>query len=236
MTAVTARPARVPYFVVVVPSRRIEPLERVLILWISSALLFMLLPGTFLGVWNLIAISGSRAGAAVSDAWIQAHGHAQIFGWIGSFILGVGFCSLSKMGSAASRARLSWRLWTAGVTLRWVGNVYAWHWRVLLPVSSALELAAFCIFFDTVRRHRPEPGGGSSMPLWTGVVIASTIGFLASLVANLGVTIQVAIIGASPAVPHVIDQRLLALFTWGLHRPGDLGLQFALAPGVRRNT
>ena len=42
----------------------------------------MLLPGTFLGVWNLFAISSRRAPDSISAAWVQAHGHAQIFGWI----------------------------------------------------------------------------------------------------------------------------------------------------------
>ena len=30
-------------------------------------------------------------------AWIQAHGHAQVLGWIGSFILGIGFYSIPKL-------------------------------------------------------------------------------------------------------------------------------------------
>ena len=51
-------------------------------LYISTGLLFMLLPGTFLGVWNLLAISGHYAADFVSAAWIQAHsgkvGHAEI--------------------------------------------------------------------------------------------------------------------------------------------------------------
>jgi len=62
-------------------------LSRLLMLYISTGLFFMLLPGTFLGVWNLLAISSHRAADSVSAAWIQAHGHAQIFGWIGTFIL-----------------------------------------------------------------------------------------------------------------------------------------------------
>jgi hypothetical protein len=59
--------------------------------WIVTGLLFMLLPGTLLGAWNLIAISDQRGAAHLDPAWIQAHGHAQIFGWIGTFILGIGF-------------------------------------------------------------------------------------------------------------------------------------------------
>src|ERR1035441_4880309 len=108
-------------------------LSRLLMLYISTGLFFMLLPGTFLGVWNLLAISSHRAADSVSAAWIQAHGHAQIFGWIGSFILGIGFYSLPKLRRAQSFALSavwsSWALWTLGVTLRWLTGVYQWEWR-----------------------------------------------------------------------------------------------------------
>jgi hypothetical protein len=50
----------------------------------------------FLGVWNLLAISSRRAPNSISAACVQAHGHAQIFGWIGTFILGIGFYSIPK--------------------------------------------------------------------------------------------------------------------------------------------
>src|SRR6185312_1816693 len=80
------------------PAERELRLQRVLIAYVVAGLFFMLLPGTVLGVWNLISISSRHALDALSPAWLQAHGHAQIFGWIGTFILGIGFYSLSKMG------------------------------------------------------------------------------------------------------------------------------------------
>src|SRR5450755_4792936 len=87
-------------------------LQRLLTTYIVTGLLFLLLPGTFLGVWNLISISGRHSLADLSPSWLQAHGHAQIFGWIGTFIIGIGYYSLSKMGKvlpfAVSRAWLSW--------------------------------------------------------------------------------------------------------------------------------
>ena len=48
-------------------------LARLLVFYISGGLLFMLLPGTLLGVWNLVSISGRRAAESISPAWIQAH-------------------------------------------------------------------------------------------------------------------------------------------------------------------
>lgn len=56
-------------------------------LYITTGLAFMLLRGAFLGVWNLLAISSRHASNSISTGWVQAHGHAQIFGWIGTFAL-----------------------------------------------------------------------------------------------------------------------------------------------------
>src|SRR5262249_32303435 len=113
--------------------------SRVLVTFIGTGLAFMLIPGTFLGVWNLVQISGRESVSLVSPAWLQAHGHAQIFGWIGSFILGIGFYSLPASRQHASsgyrQAWIAWGLWTTGVAMRWATNVYGGPWRVLLPAS-----------------------------------------------------------------------------------------------------
>ncbi len=86
-----------PHEIFEVTSKRERALSRLLMAYIGAGLVFMLLPGTFLGVWNLISISSQKAAQAISPSWIQAHGHAQVFGWIGSFILGIGFYSIPKL-------------------------------------------------------------------------------------------------------------------------------------------
>jgi hypothetical protein len=197
-------------------------LQRVVTVWVVTGLLFMLLPGTFLGAWNLIQITDDHTAGGLDPAWLQAHGHAQIFGWIGSFILGIGFYSLSKVGGMAKfpvgRSWASWTLWTTGVALRWMTNLWSWQWRWSLSTSAFLELAGFLIFFFTVRRHRvpgsPPPASRPDSTAWMRLVIAGTAGFLVSLLANLMVAAQAAIYGTGPAIPHVVNQRLLALFTW----------------------
>lgn len=198
-------------------------LSRLLMVFISSGLIFMLLPGTFLGVWNLMQISGRESAASVSPAWLQAHGHAQVFGWIGSFILGIGFYSIPKLrgvprpGSAGTW--VCWSLWTLGVTARWFANVYAWHWRMLLPISGVFEIVAFAIFFRAVSQHRPEDSGKARMEPWVWAVIAASAGFMLVLLANLAACFYLAIRGASPALPHAADQRYLVLVAWGFLVP-----------------
>jgi uncharacterized protein involved in response to NO len=196
-------------------------LQRMVTIYIVTGLLFLLLPGTFLGVWNLISISGHHSLEGLSQAWLQAHGHAQIFGWIGTFIIGIGYYSLSKMGKvmpfAASRGWTSWALWTGGVTLRWLANVTGIEWRVLLPLSAALQLIAFLIFFATVSRHKPRtgPAGRAGMETWMKLVVASSIAFLLALLMNQVITIVLAWTSAHPEIPHWLDQRYLFLAAWG---------------------
>ena len=76
-------------------------LSRLLMAFVTTGLIFMVFPGTFLGVWNLLQISGRESVLSISPAWLQAHGHAQVFGWVGSFILGIGFYSIPKMRGGA---------------------------------------------------------------------------------------------------------------------------------------
>jgi uncharacterized protein involved in response to NO len=219
--------------------KREMKMQRMLIAYILTGLIFLLLPGTFLGVWNLISISNRHALDSLSPAFLQAHGHAQIFGWIGTFILGIGFYSLTKMGNlpafAIHRGWYCYSLWTAGITLRWLEGIVGWQWRVLLPLSALLELAAFLMFFRTVSRHRAAaPTADASNPRkrepWMWMVMASTLGFLVTLILNFVATIQVSIGNTGPALGHVSDQRMVTLATWGFLVPAVWGFNARWLP------
>jgi len=202
---------------------REEALAKLLMAFITTGLLFMVFPGTFLGVWNLLQISGRESASSISPAWIQAHGHAQVFGWVGSFIIGIGFYSIPKLRSGVKAsfgmAWACWVIWTTGAALRWATNVYRWEWRVMLPVSAALELVAFLIFFRGVSQHRPEETGKKQLEPWVWVVISASMGFLLLLIANLIGCFYVAAREATPAFSHLFDQRYLALMAWGFLVP-----------------
>lgn len=195
----------------------------------------MLLPGTFLGVWNLISISSRHALEQLSPAWVQAHGHAQVFGWIGTFVLGIGFHSLSKMGtlsrSALRRAWLCYGLWTSGVTLRWIANVTAFEWQFTLPLSAFLELGGFLIFFTTVSGHKndadtpPKP-----MEPWMKLVVGGSFGFLLALVLNVAATLDASIRATGPAISHGIDQRMLFVPAWAFLVPSVWGFNARWLP------
>jgi hypothetical protein len=236
-TRVEARAGRTmsPAEIFDVANRREKGLSRLLVAYISTGLVFMLLPGTFLGVWNLISISSRRASEGVSPAWIQAHGHAQVFGWIGSFILGIGFYSIPKLRRlepfALGLAWICWAMWTIAVALRWTANVYGTYWRALLPFSTTLELAALALFFRAVSTHRMQSGETIDQR-WVMIVMAGTAGLVGALGMNLFESVRLALSGSGPAFPPEFDQRLLAVVTWGLHGSVRLGFQHEMVASI----
>src|ERR1039458_5995692 len=155
--------------------------------WILSGLFFMALPGTLLGFSNLMAISTHHGLGRLPAAWIQGHGHAQVYGWIGSFILGIGFYSQPSHGRSVIRIPLTcFVLWASGVAMRWAASIYGWHWRSLFPMSAGFEVVAVFFFLSSALQHKlPEPAQGARskprMELGMVSVLMGTAG-LAALV------------------------------------------------------
>src|SRR6185503_9767539 len=190
--------------------------------WILSGLFFMALPGTLLGFSNLMAISAHHGLGTMQPAWMEGHGHAQMFGWIGSFILGIGFYSQPSRRSGLRVPVACFGFWTAGVMLRWVGNIYEWHWRSLLIVSSALELIAVLLFLSASSHHkRPEAAKGTKkgMEVWMIAVLLSTAALTAAVIFNFVECLRLAVYGATPSFPHGLDQKYLVLLGWGFLAP-----------------
>src|SRR5262245_62154778 len=56
------------------------------------------------------------------SALVQAHGHAQLFGWVGLFVLGMGLYFLPRLRGTTlqgtSRAPWAWGLLVCGIALR----------------------------------------------------------------------------------------------------------------------
>jgi len=209
--------------------------------FVASGMVFMLLPGTFLGLWNLISISRRHTLESLSSPWLQAHGQAQLYGWVGSFILGIGFYSLTKMQSTftfpACSGWISWTMWTLGITLRWIAGVIGWHWRILMPLSGFFELAAFVLFYRSVRRHRPTNEEKPSKEVWKVLVSGGSIAFLLALTVNFIAVIFVAVRSDTPALPHVFDQELIMLMVWGVLVPTIWGFNARWLPifgGLKR--
>ena len=203
--------------------------------WIVAGLFFMALPGTLLGFSNLVAISQHHGLGFLPAAWMEGHGHAQMFGWIGSFVLGIGFYSQPAKKKQVLRIPVScFVLWTFGVALRWVANVYAWHWRTLFVVSASAELLTVLLFLSAARHHKlPDAAATRSKPrmeLWMISVLLGTAGLLAGVIFNFVECLRLAIAGTSESFPHALDQRYLVILGWGFLAPTVWGFSARWLP------
>lgn len=211
------------------PERRAA---RFLAAFILTGLIFVALPGTLLGVWNLLTIAGEHGSAGVSRAWIQAHGQAQLFGWVGTFILGISLYVLPKFMNRMIRrfgfAWLVWALWTAGAAWRWLVGVGVPHWRTGLVMSALLELAAFFLAQYLLWFERPEqePAGQGAaakrsfpgdLASWLGIVGFSSFGI--ALLLNLYLSVDVALHSDQPVFPATADRVFLIVALWGFAIP-----------------
>jgi hypothetical protein len=193
--------------------------------WILSGLFFMALPGTLLGFSNLMAISTHHGLGSLPAAWIQGHGHAQVYGWIGSFILGIGFYSQPSHGRSVIRIPLAcFVLWSSGVAMRWAASIYGWYWRVLFPISAGFEVIAVLLFIIAASHHKlPSPAQDKQakprMELWMVSVLLGTAGLTAMVIFNFVECVRLAMGGTLLAFPHALDQKYLVLLAWGFLVP-----------------
>ena len=191
-------------------------LSAMLITYIATGLVFMLLPGTFVGAMNLLKISAAHASSPADAAWIQAHGHAQIFGWLGTFIFGVGFYTIPRLRLTSYSSRAAWAtyaLWVSGVSLRWAVGSWSWNWRTLLPLAALLELSASVIFFASMFLTKPR----TTDTAWRATIRmigAAALGLVATLTVHAVECFRVAAHGNGPVFPFDFNQRYLVLITW----------------------
>lgn len=135
--------------------------------YILAAFAVTLTFGTSWGVINLVRISRQQFFSGPEYAATQAHGHAQIFGWVALFIMGVAFYTFPRF----KHKRLGTLLpaWTAllllfaGVVLRSLAQPLAHHrtWADALIFSALLELIAIVLFVGNlvwVRLSSRGPG------------------------------------------------------------------------------
>jgi uncharacterized protein involved in response to NO len=193
--------------------------------WIVTGLFFMALPGTLLGFSNLMAISAHHGLGTLPAAWMEGHGHAQVFGWIGSFILGIGFYSQPAHGKSVIRLPVScYILWTTGVAMRWFANIYGWHWRALLPVSAGFELIAVILFLYAASHHKlpaSTQGNKAKTPieLWMISVLIGTAGLASAVIFNFVECVRLAFEGGLRSFLHSLDQKYLVVLGWGFVVP-----------------
>jgi hypothetical protein len=170
------------------PTRAERARENLYRRFLKTAILFTLTGGTALGAWalGLMALRGRLGG--IDRGVIQVHGHWQLFGWVGLFVVGIAYHILPRLTGlplpSHRAASLSFIALTAGVVLRSAQALDPSALRAALLYGGAtLELAGSALFAWTVARLLLAPAG--SLPPWQRYVVYGTAGLLASALANL---------------------------------------------------
>ena len=206
--------------------------------------------GLLLGYW-----AGTGQMAAVPWAGlVQAHGQAQLFGWIGLAVLGVTFHAMAHLfRSQAPPARLTWAvlaLQLLGVALRVASPLAPWRagggapgaW---LALGSALAfLAAFGVTLEAHLSTLPRRAPGSRAPkVLPFYLLAGLALWTLALLVNLDAAVEAlrqgtisagALDATSDALVVALSTGGLALFAAGMSLRVVVGWLDLPAPDLRR--
>ena len=219
-----ARPARRP---------SVAPDDRTYLLFAGAALGVALLAGFVLAVLLPLALVLRWDWGVRWPALAQAHGHAQVLGWAGLFILGMGYRLVPRFTGVPLRGRAlvvpSGLLLALGVVLRVALQPLADATLAgaLLPLAALLELAGIAIFVCL------------TLPALL-IATRARAGFAPYLVAmDLWLVAQAALavlwlwdVGQTglPVIPADRNQVLLAIQFYGVLLPAVFGVSLRTVP------
>ena len=164
--------------------------------FLRAALLIALTTGFGYGA-IMVALLAFGITGTWYPALLQAHGHAQLFGWLGLFVLGMGLFFLPRLRGIKlkhqTRARIVFALLVAGIVLRTVAQpLAAWFnaefLRALFLLAAFLEMAGMLllgsIFFATERAAKPLSVHAPAYPVQIFLQLAF-ISFVLAVTLNL---------------------------------------------------
>ncbi len=120
----------------------------------KSAIVLTLTLGALWGAWLLLrmALQGTLTTAGILHE-VNAHGHAQVYGWIGLFVMGFAYQAFPRFKHTALAfphlAYLSWWLMVVGLVARSILEpLVAWSFWLIVPTvaGSVLEVVAIGLF------------------------------------------------------------------------------------------
>lgn len=152
-----------------------------------GGILLTLTAGATWGAWMLwtIALGGSFRGISVHS--VNAHGEAQIFGWVGLFIMGFAYQAFPRIWqttlTAPRLAACVFAVMVAGLLARTIGTWAAEAWTFALPLAMAggsLEVAAVLVFSSQALATFAR--GGARFEPYVGFIMAALGWFVISSV------------------------------------------------------
>lgn len=125
----------------------------------KASIAIVLTMGAVWGAWLLLRIGFSGSFTTVSVHEVNAHGHAQIFGWVGLFVMGFAYQMFPRLWQTPlawpEAARTTLGMMVAGILLRSVCEPLVTAnaaWTAPALAGGGLEIAAIGIFAAVIWR------------------------------------------------------------------------------------
>lgn len=202
--------------------------------FVRAALLIALTAGFGYGAVMVALLAFGVIPGAWYPPLLQAHGHAQLFGWLGCFILGMGLFFLPRLHGAKlqhqERLRYVLVLLVTGIALRTVAQPLAgWfatsstasQLRVAMLGASILEMASLFVLLSllipTERAQKPLSPEAPAYPVLPFVQIGFVC-FVLAFILNLAGTWN-AFSQARNVIPARYDQSIILLMLYGVAIP-----------------
>jgi hypothetical protein len=168
--------------------------------------------GAVWGAYLLLRIAFDKSFHAVGIHEVNAHGHAQIFGWVGLFVMGFAYQAFPRFKHTALAnprlAFLSFGLMLAGIIARSVfeplTDTLTWAGVPALG-GAAIEILAVCLFVGVITQTWRNAGKG--LAVYDYYILAAFFWFIVQAV------YEAVYLGATLAAPDR-DALLNLVATW----------------------
>ncbi len=164
-----------------------QPSDTIYRPFFKAGIAVVLTLGAVWGAWLLLKIAwaGEFAAAGIHD--VNAHGHAQIFGWVGLFVMGFAYQAFPRFKHSTllwpRLAFASLGMMLAGLIIRSIAQPLAVHvaWAYWPAVAaSVLEVAAVAIFATIIVRTWRK--SGQPLTFYDGYILAALAWFVVQAV------------------------------------------------------
>jgi len=211
------------------PSQTTEP-RSYTVLFLKTAVALTFLLGLPLGLAAPLRLALGDGGGSFWSSHVQAHGQAQVLGWVGLFIMGVAYHVLPrfKMRPLALPGLVlpSFAMMLAGVLLRLLSQPLAGHPALdgLLVLSAALggEVAFALVVLSTLR-------AAPRRETYDFYVATAAVWLLIQGVMNLALVVSLVLDGGQ-AIPQERIEPLLYLQLYGFAATFILGVSLRTLP------
>ncbi|HHT9120675.1 MAG TPA: DUF1858 domain-containing protein [Candidatus Hypogeohydataceae bacterium YC41] len=190
--------------------------------FIKAAVAFALTTGCLYGAGVLAYMAFHGGMGNVPRAMMEAHGHTQVYGWVGLFIMGISYFALPRFWNAtlykALLAHMSFFPMVIGICMVFLsrhllllGDYSAF--RAMSILGSLLEtLAIVLVIYILINTYRSAKD--RRFEVYEGYFFAGYAWFLLQAIVFVGAMVYLARTGSN-TIPKIVEQPLLHLQIMG---------------------